>query len=337
MPNQRARRHHYVPRFHLRQFAADAGRRFIFEHDKRTGQTQRRPIARVAAQMDLYTVAGADGVPTDELERAFGPLEAAAAPVIRRLAALTAGPMNTTDDELVRLGAYVALQYARLPDQLNQLRKFSDDVETMAMQVLFGDPDHYRDYHRHRGSTASDDDLEAERVAGLEALRTGAWRPTGGREGALSTIATGVQAIAPIVASMHWTVLIRARAPWFVLGDAPVTLHNDRATRHNPPGFAIPGTEVYMPISPTRALLAMATKTMVADRAVELASDDDAARMIVEAWAYSVDAVYGHSEDAIAAAREATPESLRRFRPRPWSAEEVPSASARRDATRRDR
>src|SRR5687768_12135215 len=104
MPNQRARRHHYVPQLHLRQFAADPGRRFIFEHDKRTGETRRRPISRVAAQMDLYTVADADGAPTDELERAFGPLETEAAPVLRRLAGLTPGPMDATDEERACLG-----------------------------------------------------------------------------------------------------------------------------------------------------------------------------------------------------------------------------------------
>jgi hypothetical protein len=316
VPNRRARRHHSVPQLHLRQFAADPGRRFIFEHDKRTGETRRRAISRVAAQMDLYTVVDADGSPTDELERALGPLEAGAAPVLRRLSELTSGRIGATDDERGRLGAYVALQYSRLPDQLDQMHEISDYLGSAAMDILYGSAEHYRDYHRHRGSTASDEELEAERVAGLEMLRGGAWRVSGGRGDALSSIAIGVEAIGPIVASMHWTVLVRARAPWFVLGDTPVTLYNAHATRHMPPGFATEGTEVRMPISPTHAFLAMATETMVADRVLELASDEAAAGMTVEAWAYSVDAVYGHSEEAIQAARTATPEALRPYHER---------------------
>ncbi len=316
MPDGRARRHHYVPQLHLRQFAADQTRRFIFEHDKRTGLTRQRAIRQVAAQMDLYTVADAGGTPTDELEQAFGPLEAAAAPVLRRLAGVAPGRLDTTDEEHVRLGAYVALQYSRLPDQLDQMREMAEYLESAQLDILYATPEHYRDFHRHRGSTASDEELEAERVAGLEALRSGAWRVPGGREAALSSIAVGVQAIGPVVASMYWTVLVRSRPPWFVLGDTPVTLYNARATRHQPPGFATAGTEVHMPLSPTHALLAMATETMVSDRAVAFVDDAAAAGMTVEAWAYSVDAVYGHTEEAIAAAREATPERLRSYQER---------------------
>lgn len=115
---------------------------------------------------------------------------------------------------------------------------------------------------------------------------------------------------------MHWTVLIRTRPPWFVLGDTPVTLYNEQATRHMPPGFATVGTEVHMPLSPTHAFLATATETIAADRAAELTSDEAATGMTVETWAYSVDAIYGHSQEALAAAREATPETLRPYQER---------------------
>src|SRR5947209_5599442 len=101
VPSQRAIRHHYVPQLHLRLFAADGGQSFIYERDKRTGLTRRRPISRVAAQMDLYTVVGEGGDLSDELEQSLGPLEAEAAPVLRRLAELTPGPVNATDDERV--------------------------------------------------------------------------------------------------------------------------------------------------------------------------------------------------------------------------------------------
>jgi hypothetical protein len=266
--------------------------------------------------MDLYTVADADGAPTDELERAFGPLETEAAPVLRRLAGLTPGPMDATDEERACLGAFVALQYSRLPDQLEQMHEISEYLGSAAMDLLYASAEHYRDYHRHRGSTATDEELEAERVAGLELLRSGAWRVPGGRDDALSSIAIGLQAIGPIVASMHWTVLVRSRAPWFVLGDTPVTLYNARATRHMPPGFGTEGTEIHMPISPTHAFVGTATQTPVADRVAELTSDEAAVGMTVEAWAYSVDAVYGHSAEAIDAAREATPAALRAYQER---------------------
>jgi hypothetical protein len=266
--------------------------------------------------MDLYTVVGADGVPSDAVEVAFGPLETAAAPVLRRLAAASIGPLNATAEVRAVLGAYVALQYSRLPDQLDQTVEISDYLESAQLDLLHATPEHYRDYHRHRGSTSTDEELEAERIAGLELLRSGKWKVPGGREAALSSIAHSVDAISPVVASMHWTVLVRSRPPWFVLGDTPVTLYNAGATRHRPPGFATVGTEVHMPISPTRAFLAIATETVVANRVVELTDDEAAAGMVAEAWVYSVDAVYGHSEEAIRTARDATPERLRGYQPR---------------------
>lgn len=92
-----------------------------------------------------------------------------------------------------------------------------------------------------------------------------------------------------------------------------------------------------MPMSPTHAFLATATQTPVADRVVELTSDEAATGMTVEAWAYSVDAVYGHSEEAIEGAREATPAALRPYQERTSSIGGGPSEwdRYRRRPTRR--
>lgn len=65
----RAKRHHYVPQLHLRNFAADPGRRFIYRHDKRTDQTRYKAIRGVAGSNDYYTVQGPAGDLTDALER----------------------------------------------------------------------------------------------------------------------------------------------------------------------------------------------------------------------------------------------------------------------------
>lgn len=142
--------------------------------------------------MDLYTVVAEDGDLSDELEKALGPLETEAAPVLRRLAGLTPGPVNATDEERVRLGAYVALQHSRLPDQLDQMHEISDYLGSVQLDMLYGSAEHYRDYHRHRGSMATDEELEAERVEGLQLLRSGSWQVPGGRAAALSSIAIGV-------------------------------------------------------------------------------------------------------------------------------------------------
>jgi Protein of unknown function (DUF4238) len=313
--SSRARWHHYVPRLHLRLFADDAARAFIYEHDKLVGRTRRRAIKSVAAEMDFYTLVGPDGLPSDALERSLSLVESDAARVLQRLARLPAGSLTTSDEDRVRLAAYIALQYSRVPSQLEPNRQTTEFLGSAAMDMIFETAEHYRDFNRGTmGSTASDAELEAERVAGLEMLRSGSWQVPGAREQALSAIKMAVDSIIPFVAAMKWTILRRTRPPWLILGDTPVTLFKENRDPHMGIGSATEGVEVHMPLSPTHAFVATATDTLLAERVVDFHGEEMADGMNVETWAYSVGAVYGNTAEVIEGARKATPEDLRGYR-----------------------
>ena len=315
MTGERARWHHYIPQFHLRLFAADPAQRFTYQHDKRTDKTLRRSIKKAAARTDLYTFTGSDGAPTDLLEQAFGQLETAVAPILRRLATLGPGPLTTTLDDRIHLGAYVALQYSRVPSYLTQAQQIASFFGAVVADMgLSGDAEAYRSHMRGFGATGSDEDLDAERLRTLEQLRAGELEVVASPEAGLSSIGGALKSIGPIVASMHWTLIRRTTRPWFVLGDTPVVLFKEDADPWSGYGFGTEGVEVHMPVSATHAWVGTATDSPLAERVVDLADAEAASRMNAESWANAVEFVFGHSTDAIHAARLATPDAARGYR-----------------------
>jgi hypothetical protein len=300
---------------HLRLFAADPGQRFVYQHDKRTDKTLRRSIRKVAARTDYYTFTGPDGAPTDLLEQAFGQLETKVAPILRRFATLAPGPLTTTLDDRVHLGAYVALQYSRVPSHLARVQQIADFFGAVTADMhLSKDAEGYRRHMREHGATESDEVLDSERLQTLDQLRAGELEVRASPEARLSSIGQAVKSIGPIVAAMHWTLIRRTTRPWFVLGDAPVVLFKEDANPWTGYGFATEGVEVHMPISTTHAWVGTATDSPVAERVVDLANAEAANRMNAESWANAVEFVFGHSTDAIHAARLATPDVARGYR-----------------------
>lgn len=315
MTDQRARWHHYVPQLHLRLFASDPAQRFVYQHDKRTDKTLWRSIRRVAARTDYYTFTGPDGVPTDLLEQAFGQLENRVAPILRRFATLAPGPLITTPDDRVHFGAYVALQYSRVPSYLARAQQLADFLGAVTADMrLSNDPEGYRTHMRELGAAGSDEEIDSERLRTLEQLRAGELGVRASPEVSLSSIGGAMESIGPIVAAMHWTLIRRTTRPWFVLGDTPVVLFKEDANPWRGYGFATEGVEVHMPVSTTHAWVGTATDSPAADRVVDLVDLEAANRMNAESWAHAVEFVFGQSTDAIHAARLATPDTARGYR-----------------------
>lgn len=310
----RARWHHYVPQLHLRLFAADPGGRFIYRHDKRTNRTEYRAIRGVGGRPDYFTVRGPDGLPSDALEQAFGRIETDVASVLRRLATHPSGSLALSPRDRVNVSRYVALQFARVPNHVETSRQMAEYLGSASMEMIYATSERFRDFNRRQGSTATDDELEVERVAGLERLRSGQWSIPDGHEMAIGAIGDAVDAIAPVVHAMNWSLIRRSRPPWFVLGDTPVTLYAENLPRGMGVGFLTEGAEVHMPISPTHALVATRVENPLAEEVVEFHSAEVANGINTEIWASAIYNVFGSSTDAIHAARHATPEVLRGFR-----------------------
>jgi hypothetical protein len=218
-------------------------------------------------------------------------------------------------DDRVHLGAYVALQYSRVPSYLARVQQLADFLGAITADMhLSGDPEGYRSHMRDLGAAGSDEEIDSERLRTLEQLRAGELGVRASPEASLSSIGQAMELIGPIVAAMRWTLIRRITRPWFVLGDTPVVLFKEDANPMMGYGFATEGVEVHMPVSTTHAWVGTATDSPVAERVVDLADAEAASRMNAETWANAVEFVFGNSTDAIHAARLATPQTARGYR-----------------------
>ena len=132
MGNSRRRRHHVVPRLHLRGFANDDGH--IVQLDLQTGVRQRVSVTDAAVIKNFYTVVLPDGTVTDAWERWLAEVESEIAPALRR--AIEMPTFNLTDQDRERLARWIGLQYLRGPDNRRQMTELA--AFTLQAQVGMG-------------------------------------------------------------------------------------------------------------------------------------------------------------------------------------------------------
>lgn len=128
--HRRIRRHHVVPRFHLRGFADE--NQMLAQIDLETGYRTDVSIGDAALIKNFYTVELHDGTRSDEWEKRFAQVESIAAPLVRRLTHQGMWPMNPTERE--NLATWMALQFMRGPDH----RRMCSQTAGFLMQMQVG-------------------------------------------------------------------------------------------------------------------------------------------------------------------------------------------------------
>lgn len=100
---KRKRRHHTVPRFHLRGFASADG--MLRQIDLRTGDHRSVSIGDASVMKDFYTVVLDDGSRSDEWEERLAEVENHVAPLVR--AAIDMPAWQPPDQERLDLSAWI--------------------------------------------------------------------------------------------------------------------------------------------------------------------------------------------------------------------------------------
>jgi hypothetical protein len=129
MSPQRKRRHHTVPKSHLRRFADDRNQlmRVVLP-----GTTRHRiSINDATVEKDFYTIVGPDGEPSDELEDAFAELEGAAETAVRELVDERRWPVPRQARE--DLAAWCALQNLRTSVKRQAVNQIADFVAKVSI------------------------------------------------------------------------------------------------------------------------------------------------------------------------------------------------------------
>lgn len=117
------KRHHFVPQFLIRNFVGADGLARYFDRERHAEGIVRRNPDKVFYRKHLYTVFEKDGSKDVSQELAFGQLEDAVAPVVRKIiAAARDGALPRLQlDEKLTWDAFLYDQWRRVPDLRTEL------------------------------------------------------------------------------------------------------------------------------------------------------------------------------------------------------------------------
>jgi hypothetical protein len=272
-----ARRHHYVPRFYLKAFAAARKRKspstFVFDRvERKQFQTA---IDNVAAERDFNRIE-ADGMVADAFENAMAATESDLSPAIERIAAT--GSFKDTDDRACLLNL-IGLLHLRNPRLRETFRDFHERVAKATMSLALATPERWAGQVKkaiEAGYLKPDADTDYEKMKAF--VGGGEYRVETSTERHITLEMGTFDKILPLLFRRGW-VLVRAPTDCggFVTSDHPACLTWSEPRKGlgiNPPGLGLRGTEIVFPISPRIAAIgAFELEDKVADVDAETVAD----------------------------------------------------------------
>lgn len=216
---------HYVPRFLLRNLCT-GNKRKLWAYDKSTAKSFETNIQNVAGERDFYEAAIGDRILS--LEEGLSAMESKTAAIIDRiLAQRSIGDLS--DDDRIQIAVFVAIQMRRVPNQREHL---------MAMNAGI---------RRALGER----DIDPELVEGLADI-------TPEEAKAMSLMMLAEPNELPVhILDKTWLLFEADAATPFYISDNPVAMQNlvePKGRFRGNLGLAVPGIEIYLPISSTMTL-----------------------------------------------------------------------------------
>jgi hypothetical protein len=218
---------HYVPRFLLRNFTS-GGKQLIWAFDKHKDITFQTNIKNVAAERGFYDIKTSDSVLT--LEPGLAKLEDKTSSIISEL--IKSKRLTSLGEESRKTLAYfLTVQFVRT----KQHRVIIDALQGSLAAHL-----------EKRGATTAD----VERLIGLPTEESS-------KKLSLRTV-VGALEFVPLLLDKTWVLFETERWDSLYISDNPMTLHNRQDHRpYGSLGLAVPGIEIYFPLSTTVCLALM--------------------------------------------------------------------------------
>lgn len=214
---------HYVGRaVLLRGFTVSADRDQVFLYDKHQSNGPKKPtsIGNVAAERDYYEAETEIGRVSIEAELKFLEDEAG-----KRFAKIRADnglkQINAQDKGAIAL--FAATQFLRTPRMRLAAKQIREAVLKKAEAILPDDPSIY----------------EIRKSLGKEALKLSS----------MEQILVTSHKLAALLLEHHWVVITDPEKRFWI-SDSPVVMHNEKDFGpYGTLGFALPGIQIYLPIS----------------------------------------------------------------------------------------
>lgn len=320
------RRHHYLPKFVLRRFAARDGARagLVWRADLSGEQIRQVAPKYEAARNHYYALPPELGLPAGYAEDVLMRVESAAATAILKFE--KRGGLDM--DDRTWLALFIALQHKRTPRGRQELRFIDEFMARQQAEITLSDTETIRQALASDGMGHSDEDVAAWQEARLAELESGELVIESTPEREVALMFVQLESIVPrLVEDFDWRFLrIPATIPAVVLPDVGMTIY-DPAPKipEGGTGFASsPTAETVILLDPHLALM---LRPGVGFGDVRDATSEQVEHLNRRAIASSDRCIYGSSRDAVVAALElaaAEPDRIAALRPRPptiWIAE----------------
>lgn len=230
------KRHHFVPTFLIRNFAGTDG--LVWFMDKESGQTLPEPRNpnKVLFRSHLYTAVDVAGSKDVSQEIAFGLLENAAAPVVKRIvkAARVGRVPGLTAQEKETWDSFLYEQWRRVPD----LRKSLFTPEFLQSII----DESVSDYRNHYGPLGERDHAFLNDDIAISRMKENALVAALGRRS---------HSVLQVLAKRSLAVLVIQRTrKSFILGSRPVI----KLTPDPETNLEHPSVEMWLPVAPDVAV-----------------------------------------------------------------------------------
>lgn len=242
------RKHHYVPESYLAAWTDDGtvdGQLQVM--DKSLGKAWSVKPVKAAKQTDLYMIDVSETIgeiAATEIEKTFGTIEDAAAPVIKRI--LAGEPMVSGEDRK-NVMLLLATLVARVPPRLDWI----DELMRKPVEMV------YRQLMAEGTLPQPEDPKLAAKMK--EWFDQGLIKIEIKQNARLAMMASMLPTLLNLFMLRHWTVLrTQLDAGDLICTDHPVLLEwIKRVPAGESPGFGLQNTAIFIPIGPSAALLGL--------------------------------------------------------------------------------
>jgi hypothetical protein len=242
---------HYIPKFYLKGFMDE--RRILWVLDKGNPPRPSRPKAE-AHRSDFYTF-HERGYRDETAEHALTVVENAVAPIIRKIARVTA---DLTQPQIASLYAFVAVMFTRVPAWRSALDKMAAELMRQKSVERARDKKQFEDdYKKVFGAEHGEKELSTEAEKLRQMFLSGEWTVEQKSVGFnLQMMFDSAFTVARALANRGCQILLAPPADSpeesaFLTSDNPVfTVQPDSQKEANVGvGFGLKGVEVYMPLN----------------------------------------------------------------------------------------
>jgi hypothetical protein len=243
MPDQ-PRKHHYVPKFYLAGFTKSGtadGDLHVLDQRQRRRWGPVTP-ANVAHQRDFYAIDARPDGDRMAIEKAFGEIEAACSRVIHDVIERKELPAGEDHDILLN---FVALMAVRVP----AIRKSIDETMKSLLRKMFNTDEGWQRLKEASGTSGEKDDFSREEMMAF--INGDDYTLELDRSWHVGMMLELGRRLVPVLAQRQWSIWIAEdETPDLICSDRPVCLTwHTSSPPPFPPGFALSGTAVIMPVN----------------------------------------------------------------------------------------